>query len=169
MAVRWATRTPGGGFGFAFERRRLALAPRDALRAPETRFDASNVPSDWNHGTRAPVVGGRPLSLAADERGRALAIARSFAQREDAAGNLSEASLSLTIAYQLCDPGRARSFSTNTTHTNVNFPGVDAGSCSTSGCHATVTKVGTIDYVASPRANPGSGNWYWCRRNDPTP
>lgn len=77
LSARWGMASGGPGLGFAFERRRAASAPRDALRAPETRFSIANAPSDWNHATRAPVIGGKPLALMAGERSRALAIARS--------------------------------------------------------------------------------------------
>jgi len=77
LAARWASRNPGGGFGFAFDKRRLANNPRDNYRAPEIRFGPFDTPSNWLSDTRPPVVGGRPMQLAADERGRALVIARS--------------------------------------------------------------------------------------------
>jgi WD40 repeat protein len=79
LAVRWAARNPGGGLGFAFDRRRLANSPRDMgvpQRAPEIRFGPFDTPSNWLSDTRPPVVGGRPMQLAADERGRAIVIAR---------------------------------------------------------------------------------------------
>ena len=75
-SVRWGTQGPGGGFGFAFDKRRLQAAPRTALRPPETRFGLFSAPADWNQDSRPPVIGGRALPLAADERGRALAVLR---------------------------------------------------------------------------------------------
>lgn len=78
-ALRWGTQTAGGGFGFAFDKRRLQAAPGTAYRAPETRFGVFNAPSDWNQDSRPPVIGGRAMALAADERGRALAVLRDSA------------------------------------------------------------------------------------------
>jgi dipeptidyl aminopeptidase/acylaminoacyl peptidase len=75
-SVQWGTVNPGGGFGFAFERRRLVTAPRESLRAPETRFGLFNAPTDWLQDARPPVIGGKAMQLAADERGRALVITR---------------------------------------------------------------------------------------------
>jgi WD40 repeat protein len=75
-ALRWGMQTAGGGFGFAFEKRRLQAAPGTAYRAPETRFGVFNAPSDWNQDSRPPVIGGRAMALAPDERGRALAVLR---------------------------------------------------------------------------------------------
>ena len=76
-AVRWGARGAGGGFGFTFDKRRLQLAPTAALRAPDTRFGPFSAPADWNQESRPPVIGGRAMALAADERGRALAVLRS--------------------------------------------------------------------------------------------
>ncbi len=73
-SLRWGTQGPGGGFGFAFDKRRLQTAPSTALRRPETRFGPFNAPADWNQDSRPPVIGGKPMALAADERGRALAV-----------------------------------------------------------------------------------------------
>ena len=75
-SVRWAMNGAGGGFGFAFAGRRLELAPTRPLRAPQTRFGLFSAPSDWNQDSRPPVIGGKPMALAADERGRALAVLR---------------------------------------------------------------------------------------------
>jgi WD40 repeat protein len=75
-SLRWGTQTAGGGFGFTFDKRRLQPAPATAYRAPETRFGLFNAPSDWNQDSRPPVIGGRAMALAADERGRALAVLR---------------------------------------------------------------------------------------------
>ncbi len=75
-AVRWGTAGSHGGFGFAFDKRRLQKAPAEPLRKPETRFGLFNAPTDWNQDSRPPVIGGRPMALAADERGRALAVLR---------------------------------------------------------------------------------------------
>ena len=82
-AVRWGAQGAGGGFGFAFDKRRLqtapANAPNPALRRPETRFGLFNAPADWNQDSRPPVIGGKAMALAADERGRALAVLRGAA------------------------------------------------------------------------------------------
>ena len=75
-SLRWGTQGSNGGFGFAFDKRRLQLAPKEPLRRPETRFGLFNAPTDWNQDSRPPVIGGRPMALAADERGRALAVLR---------------------------------------------------------------------------------------------
>ena len=75
-SVRWGAEGSHGGFGFAFEKRKLQLAPKEPLRRPETRFGLFNAPTDWNQDSRPPVIGGRPMALAADERGRALAVLR---------------------------------------------------------------------------------------------
>ena len=74
--LRWGMQGPGGGFGFAFDKRELRNAPGAALRAPETRFGLFSAPADWNQDSRPPVIGGRAMALAADERGRALAVLR---------------------------------------------------------------------------------------------
>jgi WD40 repeat protein len=95
--LRWGTQGAGGGFGFAFDKRRLQAAPGTALRAPETRFGLFNAPSDWNQDSRPPVIGGRPMALAADERGRALAVLR---------GNPSSAVVGTNRAlYRLTEQG----------------------------------------------------------------
>ena len=75
-SVRWGAEGSTGGFGFAFDKRRLQLAPKEALQKPQTRFGLFNAPTDWNQDSRPPVIGGRPMALAADERGRALAVLR---------------------------------------------------------------------------------------------
>ena len=74
--LRWGMQGAGGGFGFAFDKRKLSSAPTAALRAPETRFGLFSAPADWNQDSRPPVIGGRAMALAADERGRALAVLR---------------------------------------------------------------------------------------------
>ncbi len=95
--LRWGTQGAGGGFGFAFDKRRLQAAPSAALRAPETRFGLFNAPSDWNQDSRPPVIGGKPMVLAADERGRALAVLR---------GNPSSAVVGTNRAlYRLTEQG----------------------------------------------------------------
>ena len=91
-ALRWGTST-GGGFGFAFDKRRLQTAgqaaaqaaPSPSLRRPDTRFGLFNAPADWNQESRPPVIGGRAMALASDERGRALAVLRSTAANTPAA------------------------------------------------------------------------------------
>ena len=95
-ALRWGTST-GGGFGFAFDKRRLQTAgqaagqaaaqaaPSPSLRRPDTRFGLFNAPADWNQESRPPVIGGRAMALASDERGRALAVLRSTAPNTPAA------------------------------------------------------------------------------------
>ena len=95
-ALRWGTRSAGGGFGFAFDKRHLQLAPSQALRAPETRFGLFNAPSDWNLAGRAPVIGGRAMTLAADERGRALAIVKGAGAAPAAAVGTNRALYRLT-------------------------------------------------------------------------
>jgi WD40 repeat protein len=76
LALRWGMQGRQG-FGFQFDKRKFSPTPRQSLRVPETRFSALNAPSDWKFAGRPPVVGGKTLALAADERSRALAIARS--------------------------------------------------------------------------------------------
>jgi len=78
-AVRWGAQGVGGGFGFAFDKRRLQTAPTNAMRRPETRFGVFSAPADWNQDSRPPVIGGKAMALAADERGRALAVLRGAA------------------------------------------------------------------------------------------
>lgn len=73
MAARWGQRGPGRGLAFAFERRRLAVgqALADAtLRAPATRAGRLEVATDWLVDGKPPVVGGRAMALASDERAR---------------------------------------------------------------------------------------------------
>ena len=75
-SVRWATKDARGGFAFQFERRRFGSGPLTALRAPVTRFGLFAAPSDWNQSRNAPVVAGKALPLAQDERSRALMVMR---------------------------------------------------------------------------------------------
>jgi WD40 repeat protein len=99
-ALRWGMQTAGGGFGFAFEKRRLQAAPGTAYRSPETRFGVFNAPSDWNQDSRPPVIGGRAMALAADERGRALAVLR------DGGGNTNAAIVGTNRAlYRVSEQG----------------------------------------------------------------
>jgi WD40 repeat protein len=74
-ALRWGVQT-GSGVGFAFDKRRLQPSPGTAYRRPETRFGLFSAPSDWSQEQRPPVIGGRAMALASDERGRALAVVR---------------------------------------------------------------------------------------------
>lgn len=78
--VRWGMKSATGaghtGRGFAFERRQVGPKPAAALRAPETGFSLFNRPSEWNLSRGQPLVGGRVLELAPDERPRALAVVR---------------------------------------------------------------------------------------------
>ena len=83
--LRWGAQGAGGGFGFAFDKRRLQTAPNNALRRPETRFGPFTAPADWNQDSRPPVIGGKAMALAADERGRALAVLRGVSGTQPAA------------------------------------------------------------------------------------
>ena len=78
-SVRWGVRSTGTGRGFQFERRQVGVQMATPLRAPETRFSLFNRPSDWNLSRGTPIVGGKPLPLAQDERSRALAVVRATA------------------------------------------------------------------------------------------
>lgn len=75
-ALRWGTRSTGSGRGFQFVRRQVGVPFGTALRAPETSFSWFSRPSDWNLSRGQPIVGGKVLELAADERPRALAVVR---------------------------------------------------------------------------------------------
>ena len=75
-SVRWGVRSTAAGKGFEFGRRQPGLQPVQPVRAPETTFSVFNRPSDWNLSRSTPIVGGRPLALAPDERSRALAVVR---------------------------------------------------------------------------------------------
>ena len=77
LAVRWGMKSARGGFGFEFDRRKLSVGASRPMRPPELRFSAFDAPSDWNHARNAPVVGGKTLALAQDERSRALVVMRS--------------------------------------------------------------------------------------------
>jgi|GEM_PF-934516 len=83
--LRWGASgaASGSGLAFAFDKRRLQTAGQalpvpsgPSLRQPDTRFGLFNAPADWNQESRPPVIGGRAMALAADERGRALAVLR---------------------------------------------------------------------------------------------
>ncbi|MBI5718342.1 MAG: hypothetical protein HZC37_11740 [Burkholderiales bacterium] len=87
------------------------------------------------------------------------------ARRIDAAGNLTESTFVINIAYQFCNSARAVAVGgANGTHDAATFPGGGL-TCVTSGCHTQTTSTGGITFVAAPRADPGGNNWYWCRRN----
>jgi WD40 repeat protein len=75
-SLRWGQQGADGGLGFTFDKRRLQAAPGTAYRRPETRFGLFSAPSDWSQDSRPPVIGGRTMALAPDERGRALAVLR---------------------------------------------------------------------------------------------
>ena len=75
-ALRWGVRSSGAGRGFQFLRRQVGTRIGTVLRAPDTSFSLFNRPSDWNLSRGQPIVGGKPLELAADERPRALAVVR---------------------------------------------------------------------------------------------
>ncbi len=72
-AVRWGR---ASGF-FAFEGRRTQApsATRTTWHAPQTAFGMFDRPTDWNLAGTQPMVGGKRLPLAADERSRALVVA----------------------------------------------------------------------------------------------
>jgi len=76
LAVRWGMKSARGGFGFQFERRKFSVGATSSLRPPDIRFSLLDAPSDWNHARNAPVIGGKPLALAQDERSRALVVMR---------------------------------------------------------------------------------------------
>ena len=75
-AVRWGMKSADGGLGFQFEKRALSVRPAQSLRAPETRFGWFSAPSDVNNQRRPPVIGGKPMALADDERSRAATVIR---------------------------------------------------------------------------------------------
>jgi hypothetical protein len=75
--LRWGMRSTAPGRGFRFDRRQVGVRVAAPVRAPETSFGLFDRPSDWNLSRGTPIVGGRPLPLAQDERSRALAIVRS--------------------------------------------------------------------------------------------
>ncbi len=79
LAVRWGMKSGRGGFGFQLDRRKFgaASAAPQPLRPPDIRFSAFDAPSDWNHAQNDPVIGGKRLALAQDERSRALVVMRS--------------------------------------------------------------------------------------------
>lgn len=72
--VRWGVKTERGGLGFAFDKRRLTISPTQPLRVPVTSFGL--LAQAWNQPLRGPVIWGKEMKLASDERGRALAIVR---------------------------------------------------------------------------------------------
>jgi WD40 repeat protein len=75
-SVRWGMRSTAAGKGFQFAQRQVGVQVDRALRAPETSFSVFNRPSDWNLSRGTPIVGGKPLAMAPDERPRALAVVR---------------------------------------------------------------------------------------------
>lgn len=75
-AARWGMKSADGGLGFQFEKRALSVRPAQALRAPETRFGWFSAPADVNNQRRPPVIGGKPMALADDERSRAATVIR---------------------------------------------------------------------------------------------
>lgn len=77
--VRWGMKSADGGLGFQFEKRALSARPTQSLRAPETRFGWFSAPSDVNNQRRPPVIGGKPMALADDERSRAATVIRASA------------------------------------------------------------------------------------------
>ncbi|MEO8057296.1 MAG: caspase family protein [Burkholderiales bacterium] len=84
-AVRWGMKSADGGLGFQFEKRALSVRPAQSLRAPETRFGWFNAPADVNNQRRPPVIGGKPMALADDERSRAATVIRASATSTGAA------------------------------------------------------------------------------------
>ncbi len=109
-----------------------------------------------------PAVLNRPASAPSPTGNSAITYT---ARRIDAAGNLTTSTFTVNIAYQLCDSARAVSIGgANGTHNAATFPG-GALTCVSSGCHTNQTTAGGFTFVAAPRADPGGGNWYWCRRN----
>jgi hypothetical protein len=79
LAARWGQRGPGRGLAFAFERRRLAAGQALAdvtLRTPESRSGGVGVAPEALNDTRPPVIGGKPMPFAQDERPRAAAALR---------------------------------------------------------------------------------------------
>lgn len=106
-----------------------------------------------------PAILTRPASAPSPTAGTVITYT---ARRVDAAGNLTSSTFTLNIAYQLCDPTRAVSIGgANGTHNAAGFPNVTC----TVGCHAQQATAGGFSFIAAPRADPGGGNWYWCRRN----
>lgn len=75
-SVRWGVRSTSAGRGFQFAQRQVGVQVNRPLRAPETSFSVFNRPSDWNLSRGTPIVGGKPLAMAADERPRALTVVR---------------------------------------------------------------------------------------------
>ena len=75
-AARWGMKSADGGLGFQFEKRALSVRPAQALRAPETRFGWFSAPGDVNNQRRPPVIGGKAMALADDERSRAATVIR---------------------------------------------------------------------------------------------
>ncbi len=75
-SLRWGMQTVGGGLGFQFKQRQLSTKPQAAWRAPQTGFSLFNRPSEWNLSRGTPMVAGKPLALAQDERSRALVVVR---------------------------------------------------------------------------------------------
>jgi WD40 repeat protein len=79
LTVRWGQRGPGRGLAFAFDRRRLTAGRAlegVALRAPETRGSGLQVGTEFLFDGTPPVIAGKAMALAPDERGRAVAVAR---------------------------------------------------------------------------------------------
>ena len=74
--LRWGMKSAGGGLGFEIHNRRLGARPASALRVPETSFGLFSRPTEWNLARGTPMVAGKPLPLAADERSRALVVIR---------------------------------------------------------------------------------------------
>jgi WD40 repeat protein len=75
--ARWAGGTATLTFAFAGRRAAPATAPAADWRSPQTSFGLFERPSDWNLAGAAPLVAGKRMNLASDERSRALAIAAS--------------------------------------------------------------------------------------------
>jgi len=75
-SLRWGAQGAQGGFAFGFAQRKLQTGGGPALRTPETRFSLLDAPSDWNLARGSPLVGGKRLALAQDERSRALVVMR---------------------------------------------------------------------------------------------
>jgi len=84
-AVRWGMKSSDGGLGFQFEKRALSVRPGQSLRAPETRFGWFSAPGDVNNQRRPPVIGGKPMVLADDERSRAATVIRASGTSPSAA------------------------------------------------------------------------------------
>ena len=80
LAARWGVKSAGGGLGFRFENRALSAQPSRSLRGPEIRFGAFGAAlADINNQRRPPVIGGKALPLAGDERSRAATVIRASA------------------------------------------------------------------------------------------